>query len=293
MEKAFLFGDTKSLVGVLTDPSADAKRREAPAVIFLNAGLVHRIGPNRLYVNLARAMAASGFTAFRFDLSGIGDSRARRDQLRLGERALVEAQAAMDSINKSRGIDKFVLVGLCSGADDAIRIASQDSRVVGMVLIDGYSAVSRGFYLHSYGRRLLSFRSWIDLLTGRSFVWTLLKQRLGATEAAADAAPSQDWDFLPKEEMLSSVSSLVARGARLLFVYSGGSPALYNYGKDLKAEFAQLAADGRVQVQVFENSDHIFTRLAHQRLLSETIQQWGELLIGETDAPSAHHADGG
>jgi hypothetical protein len=47
-----------------------------PAVMFvlLNAGAVHRQGPFRLYVHLARRLAALGFSCVRFDQPGIGDS---------------------------------------------------------------------------------------------------------------------------------------------------------------------------------------------------------------------------
>ena len=65
-EHAFLFGETKSLLGITTEPAAGAGDSSHPAVVLLNAGLVHRIGPNRLYVNTARRLADAGFTVLRF-----------------------------------------------------------------------------------------------------------------------------------------------------------------------------------------------------------------------------------
>ena len=59
-EEVLLFGRTRALVGIITDPPHAARRQPLPAVILVNVGLVHRVGPNRLYVKLARSLAALG-----------------------------------------------------------------------------------------------------------------------------------------------------------------------------------------------------------------------------------------
>src|SRR5215475_3162536 len=70
------------LVGILSHPAANpltSTGSPAPGVIILNAGVLHRVGPHRLHVLLARRLAASGFTGLRLDLGGIGDSIASSD----------------------------------------------------------------------------------------------------------------------------------------------------------------------------------------------------------------------
>ena len=79
-EEVLQFGQRSSMVGILHSPDGYANL-ELPAVLFLNAGLIHRIGPNRIYVKLARQFAQMGFFVFRFDSSGIGDSEVRKDNL--------------------------------------------------------------------------------------------------------------------------------------------------------------------------------------------------------------------
>ena len=55
-----------------------AARRSAPTVVFLNVGLIPHHGPGRLWVELARACAASGnVRSLRVDLNGLGDSPTR------------------------------------------------------------------------------------------------------------------------------------------------------------------------------------------------------------------------
>ncbi len=73
-EEALRFGPNGSLIGIVTDPSEEERGKNLPAFLLLNAGHLHRVGPNRHYVSIARKLSAMGFTVLRFDFSGIGDS---------------------------------------------------------------------------------------------------------------------------------------------------------------------------------------------------------------------------
>ena len=130
-EKAVRFGTTASLVGVLTEAVAGTPDADRPAVLFLNSGILHRVGSCRMHVRLARALSAEGFHCLRFDYSGIGDSDQRRDSLSFEESAVVETREAMDYLAKAKGTKRFVLMGLCSGADMAHETALADERVAG------------------------------------------------------------------------------------------------------------------------------------------------------------------
>src|SRR5205823_1145017 len=76
-EAAHLFGRGRNLVGVVTRPTR--LRADLPAVLLLNAGNIHRVGPNRIYVRAARSIAARGGLVCRFDFAGLGDSIASGD----------------------------------------------------------------------------------------------------------------------------------------------------------------------------------------------------------------------
>ena len=123
-EEAVLFGKTKSLVGIISEPMEITNSSPLPAVMILNAGLVHHVGPNRLYVKIARKLAGIGFTVLRFDFSGIGDSNVRGDHLPFQKSAINETQEAMDYLSTAKGVDRFILTGICSGAMAAFRIWS-------------------------------------------------------------------------------------------------------------------------------------------------------------------------
>src|SRR5437868_10047186 len=132
-EEAVLFGRKAAMVGVISDPP-QAREQNSPAVIFLNAGGLHRVGPSRLYVNMARTLAESGYVVLRFDFSGFDDSESRYDQTPFAKNAITEVHSAMDFLTTTRGVDRFILIGICSGAEVSFETACCDPRVVGAVL---------------------------------------------------------------------------------------------------------------------------------------------------------------
>ena len=134
-EECFCFGTDGALVGVLTRPVTAEPASDA-AVIFFNAGLVHRVGPSRLYVELARELAALGWTCLRFDHAGIGDSPARGEQLPAEKAAVFEAIEALDALARHTGCSRFVLAGMCAGTPTALRAAVIERRVEALVLLN-------------------------------------------------------------------------------------------------------------------------------------------------------------
>ena len=65
------FGAEGHLFGILSRPKSPSRR---PAIVLCNAGAAHHVGPHRLYVALARELAARGYPCLRFDLESLGDS---------------------------------------------------------------------------------------------------------------------------------------------------------------------------------------------------------------------------
>ena len=287
-ERTLLFGDAKSLVGIITEPAPSDEVQARPAVILLNSGILHRVGPNRLHVRLARRLAEAGFPVMRFDYSGIGDSRPRTDSAPFARSALAETRECMDLLAASRGVRKFLLAGICSGADSALSAGAQDDRVTGVALIEPYAIPGPAFPLYQYRRQILDPRSWWRLLRGRSEILGSLRAHPAEPApsdppAAASAAlePTPDFDSIvpSRGEFVRRVKGLVERGAGVCFVYSSESPAYFNYLVLLRREMRRPRAKGRVRVQVLKQTDHVFTPLAVQDVLVETVRDWA-LTIG-------------
>ena len=73
-EKVVAFGEGNRLVGVLSEPMIPSASGSPVGVVFLNSGLLHHVGPFRLYVDIARNLAELGLVSLRFDIGGLGDS---------------------------------------------------------------------------------------------------------------------------------------------------------------------------------------------------------------------------
>jgi dienelactone hydrolase len=275
LEQAVCFPATRpSLVGVFT--KAEGATHHTPAIVLLNAGLVPRTGPNRLYVRLARESARLGLSSFRFDLSGVGDSPPRTDGLPLRDAALRDVQEAFDFLSSSMGVRSFILIGLCSGADLAFRVSVLDKRVVGVVLIDGlpYRTVrSRANDQIRRVRRGLANGGWRRLLSPSGPVLRNLARLTARQGTAADgrAAHLNGRDVPPLAEADAGLRGMVAHGVKIMVVYTEGRG--YNYRRQFAHLFPRIPADA-VLVEYFEGADHTFNLLANQERLVATVNRW-------------------
>ncbi len=137
------FGPTQSLFGILAEPIDGAIRdqRSGTAILMLNIGGHCHTGPSRLYVNMARSWAASGYRALRLDVAGIGDSRSHAGLPACGLTSLysidytADVRAAIDCLAE-RGCRHFIVMGICSGSAIAFQTAQADKRVNGQILLN-------------------------------------------------------------------------------------------------------------------------------------------------------------
>jgi len=281
-EKVLRFGENRSLVGVVCEPAGGPADQDATALLFINSGLVHRVGPSRLYVNAARALSKTGVLTMRFDLSGVGDSEQRNDTLSFEERSTIEIRQAMDVLEARFGVRRFILTGICSGADNAFDVAVLDPRVIGIIPVDYHSFSSTGYLLHSYKRRLVSLRSWGKLLTGSSELWGVIKKLFKKKMASPDGGS----DLPSKENCIEKFRVMAQRGTHLCLVYSGTSPAYYNYRIHFCKGLQSTKFEGQFRVVYFDSADHIFTTIQQQDNLIQTIQECVRDFVQNARTPS-------
>jgi hypothetical protein len=279
----------------LTEPAGGATGR--PAALLLNAGLLHRVGPNRLYVALARRLAAAGLPVLRFDYSGLGESEARRDELTIEQSSLAEGVEAMEFLETSGVADRFVPMGICAGAENAHRLAREDARVVGAVLIDGYAYRTPGYYLRECARHLLSRRSWARLAASP----LELRRLLGVGRVASAAAPERnpggldfERQFPPRDTYREELTRILARNVELFMIFTGGGMAeFYNHPRQFAEAFPSLARHPRLRLEYMKSADHTFTLRGHQDAVMASIDTWaGQALLRDeatesTDEPEA------
>ena len=142
-EEAFRYGEGNRGFGMVTLPSEDLVKHSSMVVLF-NAGVLHREAPYRLNVLISRALAECGFKVLRVDLSGNGDSPAR-EGLTYRESVALDWKYIKQSITRKYGPQKYILGGLCSGANNAIKITANDFDIYGLILLDPMTPKDKRF----------------------------------------------------------------------------------------------------------------------------------------------------
>jgi len=276
-EKALKFGADTTLIGILSEPPRGTPVIDQPAIVMLNAGLLHRVGAARLYVRVARRLATMGFRVIRFDFSGVGDSDARKDSLPFEDSSVLETQEVMNYLERTKDVSQFVIIGLCSGADVGFNTSVVDDRVIGVVQLDPYAYRTVGYYLRYYGRRVLEFDVW------KRFIATRLRHAFEKREVTELAVADGEQlvvnpyarDFPPKEEVAVGLKRLVDREVRLLSIFSGGQDA-YNYEHQYFHSFSDIDFRGLLAVDYLAEADHIFSGLADQQFVLDRSEHWME-----------------
>jgi pimeloyl-ACP methyl ester carboxylesterase len=266
-EQPVQFGPDRNLVGVLARSRASSPASTRPAVLFLNAGVIHRIGPHRLHVNLARDFAARGVTSLRIDLSGIGDSRPVPGSLSFRQSSVADAKTAMDWLRAETGLSQFVLFGLCSGADNAIATALADERVVGLVLLDPPAYVTPQARMRKVAARVQNV-GWGTAVAN----WGAGLVRRTLNGSRSEIAGGREVPPIP--EYRQQLTALVERNVSILAVFSGSLRERYNHPEQLFELFPELR--GRVDLAYFPTANHMFTEFEAQAALMATVTPWVE-----------------
>lgn len=276
-EQVLHFGAHATQRGVLCQSAtAPPPQAQDGVVIFINAGLIHHVGPNRLHVQLARALAAAGVASLRLDLSGIGDSSVRADNLPIFSLVRREPVEAMDAL-AALGYGRFALAGLCSGAYSAFHAACADPRVVAAVMINpedlevGGAPGTQSWARRYWTRSIFRPQAWLNLLSGRANFGRLLatlRQQLGA------AGPRRATPAGPHPVVAELTAAVIARPLQLLFLTCDDDVSTQYLGALFGGRALHSLPAGAVVHEVVPQCDHLFTRLQDQRRLREQLVPW-------------------
>ena len=285
-EEALLLGSEQTNVGVFT-PAADSSCGQGDlAALCITAGLLHHVGPHRMHVLLARALAKQGISTLRFDLSGVGDSSVRTDDLPADEVPLREINDAIDAL-ESRGFRRFILFGVCSGALHALKAAEGSPKIAGLVLVntgtdDSRTEVDPQPAAKMYLRHSLwKPEAWKNFFTGKvhyralaSILFSALVFKIKGKNKNLSSA---------EERIRATIQPYVQQGTSILMVLSDRHTQIYTlYGKIL--EDLQCA---QFQFLVYENTDHLFTSLSLQQDLIDRVCQWSDGLARDENEVTA------
>ncbi len=266
------FGNENGLVGIFTQPDKPIDPG-APVVVLLSAGLLHRVGPFRLYISLARKLAEAGVSSLRFDLSGVGDSESSKVAASIEERTLVDIGSAYDFLLEHYGVEKFVVGGLCSGADDAFRAALHDQRVVGSFQLDGMGYRTKRFYkglmIDHYLPRLASAEKW-KRLAGR--LGGHQQVELQSLSGGGDADLNRSMPSI--EQATSGLAEMDRLGQKSLLIYTGGVSEYYNYSGQIFDSIPAAKQYKGVSECYLPDSDHTYMLKRDREKVLSVLCDW-------------------
>jgi len=271
----------RPLFGILNRPVAP--RAGLPAVVLLNAGCVPRMGPHRQYVPLARQWAGLGFSVLRLDLSGIGDSPVAaggEENLTYPPGGLEDVEQALSWLSHETGAQRFVLVGLCSGADIAFSAAAHDPRVSGIVMMN-----PRTFCVHDLGM-VESFKGarWYQDSMKRKDSWLkLLRGEVDLVRVARAVAPKAARMIGRKMRRLvahgedhsvpAQLRALCERGLDVFLVVAPHDPGIDYVDANFASGMRALGMVPGFERATIDGTDHTFTALWAQRRVAELITE--------------------
>lgn len=275
------FGPGDALMGMLTAPAArqapgsDAAR-QAPggvAVLMFNMGANHRVGPRRINVKLAHALAARGIPSMRFDLGGIGDSDALNTAPDVQTRAMHALEAAMDMAERQLGARQFVIVAMCSGVEQAMGVAANDARVVAVSLFDGFAFPERRSRWERTVRRALAAPAH-PAFPGKAKRWL---QRHLLKSHSTKPLPGFFTESKPAETNAAwfgaTLKRLVERKVAVQLLYSG-SLHVRDRGRDQLGPFAREPYAQALHYEFMREVDHTVCTERGQQLFLQCVGDW-------------------
>ena len=271
------FGPGRRLVGILTRPAGPAAAPADLAVLITNSGIIHRVGPHRLHVRLARFLAARGYSVFRYDLPGIGDSDSTGGD-QIAQAKLAGTRAAIDQLQRMGVAKRFVVMGICSGADHSLVATVVDPRVSGAVTIDPTTVFptkrhQRNRVLKRVSRLFVPRVLW-RLVTGR---YSVLKRMSAPAEPpvfGAPRAPEPD-DLTARQQAVDALSAIVQKDARLLMLMTGHTHEVFSYPGQIVDAFPDVSGLERVlTVRHLPDAGHTFGSERERTVLEQLVLDW-------------------
>lgn len=295
-DTVFRFGENSSRFAIISEPLAGV-RPEMPWAILSNSGALHTAGPNRLYTLLSRALADIGICCVRFDFPGVGDSAVTA--LTAENRSYqtsnsTEIAALITALQHERGAQRFILMGLCSGAYASFHggLELKQLPIVECLLFNPLTFYWReGMSLDDpppvpadtrermehlnlwqyYLGRMRDVRSWKNLLTARSDTGQLMQTMVQRARIAAAERMQSMLDVLKPgspaavDPLARDMQALVESGRRVSFVFARSDPGYGLLMTHAGATVRRYLGKKRIHIAFIERATHTFTSQASRR----------------------------
>jgi len=112
-----------------------SERAERTGIVFVHAADGNRLGPHRMFVELARRFNGLGYATLRFDLAGCGDSSGTASNKSI-DAEVFDVLNAVQFFTEPAELDEVILFGISRGARVCYRaMAEHELPLAGMILL--------------------------------------------------------------------------------------------------------------------------------------------------------------
>lgn len=279
LENALLFNSRgKQLVAIEHLPTKEKEVEiTQQGVVIVVGGPQTRVGSHRLFVQLARALAETGISVFRFDYTGAGDSEGIVTEF-------TEIQADIDAAitcftRRNPQLTNISLWGLCDAASAILLYLSQSPKhqplISQLILVNPWvrqAHTQAETYLKSYYiKRLLSRPFWLKLLSGKvsssaalsdikAFNQQSKKQNTKNTVSFVEQMRFGLSNFAGKSTVILSDNDLTADEFNLLIKKDRNWRTLFSKNND-------------IQLSVVKQADHTFSKPQNKQTFIDITKQ--------------------
>ena len=286
-ERACWYDKRAGLTGILCTPkdiaTPTSTKPNRPAVIIVNSGSVHNMGPNRVYTHLARKLAELNFASLRIDIEGIGDSCALDTPNKnhpYQKNAVRNVFSAMRYLKQEKLASDFIIAGLCSGAHTAFHTALQENQekflIREIVLINPLTFYwKEGMSLDTpsehqnirdsiqYKNSFRNLNSWKKLLTGKAettYIASYILKRI-YRQATMTKNIFLEVLFQKKSRLAKDLVRVISKDIKIVFIFSSQDPGYQILLSEAKKTVRKLIRSKKLSLEIIEGSDHTFSKM--------------------------------
>jgi hypothetical protein len=181
------------------------------------------------------------------------------------KQAIIDVRAAMDAVAQRAGSRRFMIMGVCSGAENGYHTALVDDRIVALSMLDPYhfptwrTHVNR--YLHRAkvrGGLIPAAIHWASIRLGR-MAGKEQEQRWAEPDFGSIRPLASDYAL--------KLGRLLDRGVKIDIMYSGNFVESYNYAGQFRDVFGRYGIADRLTADYLADMNHMATALHEQRAL--------------------------
>jgi len=260
-EQGYFQSGSNKLFYTYSNPSEQIKKT---GIIFVHAANGSRLGPHRMFVELAHRLNNLGFATMRFDLTGCGDSTGMvcGDDIKSD---IKDVAAAVGFFMSKPHMESICLLGISRGARVIFStIARHQIPVKSAILlstpVSTAKAAARSFSirLREYFHKSKDYKNIKKLLTGRVNIKQVMKTLTTALALSRRYSKSGNKTFASK--------------CPILFIYGQNDPT----ATDSKSFYSRVCRQHNIPHEciIIRQANHSFFHYKWKEQISEQVETW-------------------